>query len=150
MFSVDWNFAFERKNGRVATNTERKTIARELYMEYQRVRYILYLLYSVFLLFFILHLFDGLSSIIYLFIYFLFITFIFCYFFRYLHIKLIVGLHLRLINSVYLKLIYLFHFVSHFFLPLLTLPYFLTNLLFFIPSSLFLFLISIEIIKIKR
>ena len=37
--SVDWNQAFENENGRIATNIERKTIARELYIDYQRVRY---------------------------------------------------------------------------------------------------------------
>ena len=44
MISVDWNQAFENDNGRIATNIERKTIARELYIDYQRVRYNYYML----------------------------------------------------------------------------------------------------------
>jgi uncharacterized membrane protein len=95
MFSVDWNFAFERSNGRVATNTERKTIARELYIEYQRVRYFLYLLYNLFFLLLFIYLFDGLFSVIDLFLVFIY----FLLFFIYLHTKLIVVLHLCLMNS---------------------------------------------------
>lgn len=44
MIFVDWNQAFENENGRIATNIERKTIARELYIDYQRVRYTYFVL----------------------------------------------------------------------------------------------------------